>query len=88
MTKESILQILNINKELIKNIFSIDDSGIDKIRTFLEKERKDFKDVVDSIFNSDMNNREKMFIYYLIGYDNGKRKSLQNMIFEKDFKIK
>lgn len=73
MTKDSILQILNINKELIKDTFGIDNNGIDNIRTFLSKEHKDFKDVIDNIFLSDMSVSEKMVMYYLIGYDNGIR---------------
>lgn len=83
MTKDSILLILKINKELIKNIFSIDESGINKIRTFLNEEHKDFKDVVDSIFISDMNIREKMVMYYLIGYDNGIRAKRIKTIVDK-----
>ena len=71
--KEKILQILKLNKELIKSTFDIEDSGIDNIREFLRKERKDFKDVLNKIYISDMGNREKVVIYYLIGYVNGMR---------------
>jgi len=78
MTKDSILQILDINKETIKNAFSIDDNGVNNIRTFLHDTHKDFQDVVDSIFISDMSNREKMVLYYLIGYDNGIRQKRLN----------
>jgi len=83
MTKESILQILNINKVLIKNTFNIDDSGIDKIRMFFKKEHKDFKDVIDSILLSDMNIGEKMVMYYLIGYDNGRRAKRLKTVVDK-----
>jgi len=78
MTKDSILQILDINKEIIKSAFSIDDNGVNNIRIFLSKAHEDFQDVVDSIFISDMNNREKMVLSYLIGYDNGKRQKIFN----------
>ena len=83
MTKDSMLQILDINKEIIKNTFSIDDSGIDNIVNFLSKERKNFKEVIDDIFLSDMNIREKMFMYYLIGYDNGKRTKRLKTVVDK-----
>lgn len=78
MTKDSILQILDVNKEIIKNTFSVDNSGIDNIRAFLNETHKDFRDVIDSIFLSDMDDREKMVLYYLIGYDNGIRQKRLN----------
>jgi hypothetical protein len=78
MTKDSILQTLDINKELIKNTFNIDDNGVNNIITFLKENHKDFKDVIDSIFLSNMNDREKMVLYYLIGYDNGIRQKRLN----------
>lgn len=71
--KDKILQILNINKGLIKNTFNIDNSGIENIRKFLNKNYKDFKDIVDNIYISDMENREKMVLFYMIGYVNGNR---------------
>ena len=73
MMKDKILQILNINKGLIKNTFNIDNSGIENIRKFLNKNYKDFKDIVDNIYISDMENREKMVLFYMIGYVNGNR---------------
>lgn len=78
MTKDSILNILNINKELIKKTFNIDDNEANNIRTFLSETHKDFQDVIDSIFISNMNIREKMVLSYLIGYDNGKRQKRIN----------
>jgi hypothetical protein len=73
MIKEKILQILDLNKERIENTFDIDDNGIDDIRKFLDKDYNNFKDIVDSIFLSNMGNREKMVMHYLIGYANGRR---------------
>jgi len=78
MTKDSILQILDINKELIKNTFNIDDNGVNKIITFLKEDRKDFKTVIDSIFLSKLSDREKIVLSYLIGYDNGIRQKRLN----------
>lgn len=78
MTKDSILQVLDINKEIIKSAFNIDDSGVNSIRKFLNDTHKDFQDVVNSIFISDMGNREKMVLSYLIGYDNGIRQKMIN----------
>jgi len=79
MLKEKILQILNLNKEQIKDVFSVDDDGIDKIKMFLKKDCSSFKEILDDIFLSDMGNREKMLFSYLIGYANGMRK-VQNEI--------
>lgn len=73
MLKDIILQILDMNKELIKDAFSIDDNGIGRIRELLNKDREGFKQVVNDIFLSDIGNREKMVAYYLIGYVNGTR---------------
>jgi hypothetical protein len=73
MIKEKILQILDLNKERIENTFDIDYNGIDDIRKFLDKDYNNFKDIVDSIFLSNMGNREKMVMHYLIGYANGRR---------------
>lgn len=73
MLKDNILQILDINKEIIKDAFSIDENGIDKIKEFLKKDHENFKQIVDDIFLSDMGNREKMVAHYMIGYINGAR---------------
>lgn len=77
MMKDQILQILNLNKELIKNTFNIDNHGIDDIRKFFNKNYNDFKDIVDNIFISDIGNREKMVLIYMIGYVNGNRVKMQ-----------
>lgn len=55
-------------------MFSIDENGVTNINEFFNKDLKDFKDVVDGIFLSDMGNREKMVAYYMLGYANGSRK--------------
>jgi hypothetical protein len=73
MLKDRIIEILNINAELIKDIFSIDDNGIDAIRKVFNKGHTDFRNVTDSIFFSDMSDREKMVAHYMIGYANGER---------------
>lgn len=73
MIKHKILEILELNKELIKNTFGIDEIGIDKLKNFLSKDYDDFKDIVHHLFVSEMGNREKMTLFYLIGYANGKR---------------
>lgn len=73
MLKDTMLQILDINKELIKDMFSIDENGINRIREILNKDRESFKHIVDDIFLSDIGNREKMVAYYMIGYVNGAR---------------
>lgn len=73
MLKDNILQILDVNKEIIKDAFSVDENGIRNIRDILKKDRENFKQIVDDIFLSDIGNREKMVAYYLIGYVNGAR---------------
>lgn len=73
MLKDNMLQILDLNKEIIKNAFDVDEDGIVGIRKLLEKDRENFKQVVNEIFLSDASNREKMVAYYLIGYVNGAR---------------
>jgi hypothetical protein len=72
--KDDILQILEINKEIIKDAFSIDDNGIDNIRDFFNGEYEDFKHIVDKALISEIETREKMVICYMMGYVNGKRK--------------
>jgi hypothetical protein len=74
MLKDNILQILDINKEIIKNVFSIDDDGINNIRDILKKDHENFKQIVDDIFLSDAGIREKMVMCYMMGYVNGERK--------------
>ena len=71
MLKDNILKILEDNSGLIKTSFDVDDDGINKIRNLLSKDRKNFKNVVDDIFLSDIGDREKAVAYYLIGYSNG-----------------
>jgi hypothetical protein len=73
MLKDNILQILDVNKELIKNVFDIDDNGIENIRELLKEDHENFKQIVDNIFLSDIGIREKMVAYYMIGYVNGAR---------------
>jgi hypothetical protein len=73
MFKDRIIEILNINAELIKDMFSVDDNGIDAIRKVFDKGHTDFRSVTDSIFFSDMGGREKMVAHYVIGYANGER---------------
>ena len=73
MLKDNILKILEDNVGLIKKAFDVDDDGVNKIRKLLSKERKNFKNVVDDIFLSDIGDREKMVTCYLIGYANGAR---------------
>ncbi len=71
--KDKILQILTFNKELIENTFDIDDEGIDNIKKFVHNDYENFKEIVDKIFMNDMKNKEKMILFYLIGYANGRR---------------
>lgn len=73
MLKDRIIEILNINAELIKDIFSIDDNGIDVIRKVFDKGHTDFRNVIDGVFFSDIGDREKMVVHYLVGYVNGER---------------
>ena len=73
MLRDNIFQILNVNKELIKKTFDIDDNGIDNIRNLLNKDHENFKQIVEDIFLSDMESREKMVACYMIGYVNGAR---------------
>lgn len=74
MLRDNILQILDINKEIIKDTFSIDENEIDKIKEFFTKDHENFKQIVDEICLSDMEIREKMVVCYMLGYGNGSRK--------------
>lgn len=74
MLRNNILQTLDINKEIIKDAFSVDENEIDKIKEFFKKDHENFKQIVDDIFSSDMESREKMVICYMLGYANGSRK--------------
>jgi hypothetical protein len=74
MLKDKILQILEINKEIIKDTFGINDGGADKIRDILKKDHENFKQIVDHVSVSDLEIREKMVMCYLLGYVNGERK--------------
>ncbi len=74
MLKDYILQILNINKEIIKDSFNIAENGIDNIRNILKNDHENFKQIMEDIFSSEMGIREKKVISYLIGYVNGERK--------------
>lgn len=74
MLRDNIFKILDVNKDLIKSTFDIDENGIDSIVSILKKDHEDFKQLVDDIFLSDIGTREKMVAYYLIGYVNGARK--------------
>lgn len=85
MLKDNILQILEINKEIIKDAFSIDENGLDNIRLIFNEEYENFKQIVDKVFISDLGTREKMVICYVMGYVNGERKErLMSRIKEKE----
>lgn len=71
MLKDSIIQILNDNRDRIKNSFSIDDNEINNINEFLNKGRDSFKIVIDDISTSNLSDRGKMTLCCLIGYING-----------------
>lgn len=51
MLKDNILQILESNKELIKDAFGIDEDGVDNIRDILKKNHDNFKQIVDDVFS-------------------------------------
>ena len=74
MLKNKILEILDLNREHIKNMFDIDDDGVDSIRELLNKDRESFKHVINDISSSNIGNREKIVAYFIIGYANGSRK--------------
>ena len=71
MLKDSIIKILNDNRDGIKNSFSIDDNEINNIKEFLNKEHNSFKIVIDDMSASNLSDRGKMTICCLIGYING-----------------
>lgn len=75
MLKDNIIQILNDNRDSIKNSFSIDDNEINNIQEFLNKEHNSFKIVVDDMSTSNLSDRGKMTLCCLIGYINGTSKT-------------
>lgn len=74
MLKDKILEILDLNREHIKDTFDIDDDEVNSIRELLSKDRGSFKQVVNDISLSDIGNREKMVACFIIGYVNGRGK--------------
>lgn len=74
MLKDNILQILEINKEIIKDAFSIDENGVDNIKDIFNEKYENFKQIVDKVFTSELGIREKMVACYIMGYVNGVRK--------------
>ncbi len=75
MLKDSIINILNDNRDGIKNSFSIDDNDINNIKEFLNKEHNSFKIVIDDMSSSNLNDRGKMTLCCIIGYVNGVSKT-------------
>ena len=75
MLKNDIIQLLDTNKEGIKNSFNIGEEEVTRIREFLNKGHKSFRTVIDDISVSDLNDRGKMTLCCLIGYINGTLKT-------------
>lgn len=71
MMKDNIIQILNDNRNGIKNSFGIDDNEINNIKEFLNKEHNSFKIIIDDMSTSNLSDRGKMALCCLIGYVNG-----------------
>lgn len=71
MLKDSIIQILNDNRDRIKNSFGIDDNDINNINEFLNIGHDSFKIVIDDISTSNLSDRGKMTLCCIIGYTNG-----------------
>ena len=71
MLKDSIIKILNDNRDGFKNSFSIDDDEIKYIKEFLNKEHNSFKIIIDNMSTSNLSDRGKMTLCCLIGYVNG-----------------
>lgn len=71
MLKDDIIQILDNNKERIKNSFGIDSEEINKIKEFLNKDHKGFRAIIDDMSTSNLNDRGKMTLCCIIGYVNG-----------------
>ena len=75
MVKENIIQLLDNNKEGIKNSFNIDEEEVKRIREFLNTGHKGFRKVIDDMSASNLNDRGKMALCCLIGYVNGTLKA-------------
>lgn len=71
MLKDNIVQILDDNRDRIKNSFSIDDNEINNIKEFLNKEHDSFKTLIGDMSKSNLSDRGKMTLCCLIGYVNG-----------------
>lgn len=71
MLKDNMIQILDDNRDRIKNFFNIDDNEINNIKEFLNVKRDDFKIVVEDMSKSNLSDRGKMALCCVVGYING-----------------
>ncbi len=71
MTKEVILKIIDNGKDNIMESFNIDNDSIQRIRDIVNRKYMNSIDAMDTICASNLNSREKMVTYYLIGYATG-----------------
>jgi Na+/phosphate symporter len=71
MTKDIVLKMLEDNKDNIMTSFKVSEEGIDNIKEIIDKRYANLEEAMESVFASDLNDREKMASYYLIGHVNG-----------------
>ena len=71
MTKDIVLKMLEDNKDNIMESFKVSEEEIDNIKDIIDNKYANLGEAMESIFTSDLNDREKMVAYYLIGHVNG-----------------
>lgn len=76
MTKDIVLKMLKDNKDSIMVAFKISDEGIQNVETIIDMRYANLGEAMDGIFSSNLDGREKMVAYYLVGYVDGVIKAL------------
>jgi hypothetical protein len=71
MTKDVILTILDNSKDNLMDSFKIGDKEINSIKEITDRDYTSLIEAMESILTSNLNDREKMVAYYLVGYANG-----------------
>lgn len=71
MTKDVILTILDNSKDNLMNSFKIGDKEINNIKEITDRDYTSLIEAMESILASNLDDREKMVAYYLVGYANG-----------------
>ena len=71
--------MLEDNKDNIMTSFKVDEEEIEDIKVIIDKKYASLGEAMENVFTSDLNDREKMVAYYLIGHVNGIIRVLESM---------